>query len=104
TDAPMQDCVAKAGVKATGSATLGFTVAAKDGKLVLESSGVLEEQTLAAYPDLLECMHQTASAFAPVLDANKPADLGTPIYVRRHVKLDNGAIVENSIFNFSYVP
>jgi len=104
TTQPMQDCLAKAGVKATGTATLGFTVAQKNGKLVVESSGVLEDQTLAQYPDLLECMHQTATALQPVLDANKAPDLGTAIYVRRHVKLDNGAMVENSIFNFSYVP
>jgi hypothetical protein len=49
-------------------------------------------------------MHQSVSAFAPFLDANKPADLGSRIFVRRHVKVDNGTLVENSIFNFSYVP
>lgn len=104
TTQPMQDCLTKSGVKATGAATLGFTVAQKSGKLIVESSGVLEDQTLAQYPDLLDCMHQTASAFQPVLDGVKPADLGTTIYVRRHVKLDAGAMVENTIFNFSYVP
>jgi len=104
TDGPMKACVAKAAGAATGKATLTFTVAAKDHKLVVESTGVQDEETLAAYPELLECMHQTATALQPVLDQNAPANLGTAIYVRRHVRLDNGALAENSIFDFSYVP
>jgi hypothetical protein len=103
TDVPMKACLAKAS-GATGKATLNFTVAAKNGKLVVESTGVQDEETLAAFPDLLDCMHQTATALQPFLDQNPPANLGTPIYVRRHVRIDNGSLAENSIFDFSYVP
>jgi hypothetical protein len=39
-----------------------------------------------------------------VLDSYQVAELGTDIYVRRHVRLENGELVDNSIWNFSYIP
>ncbi len=102
TDAPMKACIERSGQHLTGKATLSFTVAAKDHKLVIESTGVQDEETLAGYPELLECMHQTAKVL--VLDGHPVPELGTPIYARRHVRLEAGALAENSIFNFSYNP
>jgi hypothetical protein len=102
TAAPMQACIERAGTHVTGKATLSFTVAARNKKLVIETTGVQDDDSLAAYPELLECMHQTANAF--VLDGHPVPELGTPIYVRRHVRLDNGVLAENSIYNFSYNP
>lgn len=102
TDAPMQACLERSGQRPTGKATLNFTVAAKDKKLVIETTGIQDEETLAGYPELLECMHQTANALS--LDGHPVPELGTPIYLRRHVRLENGVVVENSIFDFSYHP
>jgi hypothetical protein len=102
TDAPMKACIARSGQRPTGKATITFSVVAKGNKLVIESTGVQDEETLAAYPALLECMHQTAHAI--VLDPYPVTELGTDIYVRRHVRLENGELVDNSIWNFSYVP
>lgn len=104
TDAGMRACIERSAQRPTGKATLSFTVAARAGKLVIETTGVDDQDTLADYPDLLECMHRTASALAPVLDGKPIPELGTPIYVRRHVRLENGALVDNSYFNFSYSP
>lgn len=101
-DAPMKACIERSGKRATGKATLSFTVAAKDNKLVIDTTGVQDEETLAGYPELLECMHQTATAL--VLDGHPVPELGTPIYVRRHVRVDDGVLAENSIYNFSYHP
>ena len=102
TTAPMQACIQRSGALPTGKATLSFTVATRNGQLAVETTGVQDDDTLAAYPDLLDCMHRTANAL--VLD-NKPIpELGTPIYVRRHVRVENGALVENSFFDFSYNP
>lgn len=101
-DAPMKACIERSGQRPTGKATLSFTVAAKNTKLVIEATGVQDEDTLAGYPELLECMHRTANAFS--LDGRSVPELGTPIYVRRHVRLENGALAENSIFDFSYNP
>lgn len=102
TDAGVKACIERSGQRPTGKATLNFVVAARDKKLVIDSTGVQDEETLADYPALLECMHKTASAF--VLDINRfpIPELGTPIYVRRHVRLENGELAENSVFNFSY--
>ena len=102
TTAPMQACLDASKDKPTGTATLAFTVAAKDKHLIIDSTSVDDDATLVAYPELLACLHQTASAFQ--LDDVAVPELGTPIYVRRHVKLEAGALVENSIFNFSYNP
>jgi hypothetical protein len=101
-DAPMKACVEKSGQQATGKATLNFTIGAKNDKLVLETSGVQDEETLAGYPELLECMHRTASVLLP--PGRAVPELGTGIYVRRHVKVENGALVEDSLFDFSYNP
>lgn len=101
-DAPMKACLAKSGQRATGNATLNFTIGAKSNKLVLETTGVQDEETLAAYPDLLECMHRTASVLLP--EGHAVPEFGSGIYVRRHVKVENGALVEDSLFNFSYNP
>jgi hypothetical protein len=101
TDAPMKACIERSAKRPTGKATLSFTVAAKNNKLVIDT-GVQDEETLAEYPDLLECMHQTAKVL--VLDGYSVPELGTPIYVRRHVRLEDGVLAENSIFNFSYDP
>jgi hypothetical protein len=102
TDAAMKACLERAGPQATGKATLAFTVAAKNSKLVIESTTTLDEETLGGYPELLECMHRTAKLFA--LDGHPVPELGTAIYVRRHVRVENGTLAENSIFNFSYNP
>lgn len=102
TEAPMKACIARAGKRVTGKATLSFTVAARNNKLVIETTGVQDEDTLAQHPELLECMHQTANVFS--LEGRAVPELGTSIYVRRHVALENGALAENSIFNFSYNP
>jgi len=102
TDAPMKACIARSGQRPTGKATITFTVVARANKLLIESTGVQDEETLAAYPALLDCMHQTAHAI--VLDSYQVAELGTDIYVRRHVRLENGELVDNSIWNFSYIP
>jgi hypothetical protein len=101
TDAPMKACIERSGHRPTGKATLSFTVGAKNNKLVIDT-GVQDEETLAEFPDLLECMHQTAKLL--VLDGYSVPELGTPIYVRRHVRLEDGVLAENSIFNFSYDP
>jgi len=103
-DPLMKACAAHAGAHVTGTATLNFTVDAKNNKLFIETTGVQDEETLAAYPDLLDCMHRTASSIPLVLDARPIPELGTPIYVRRHVRIEDGAVVENSIINFSYNP
>jgi hypothetical protein len=102
TDAPMKACIARSGQRPTGKATLGFTVAPMNGQLAIESTGVLDDDTLAAYPELVECLHR--SAFALVVDGKPIPELGTPIYVRRHVRLENGELVENTFFDFSYNP
>jgi hypothetical protein len=101
TDAPMKACIERSAKRPTGKATLSFTVGAKNNKLVIDT-GIQDEETLAEYPDLLECMHQTAKVL--VLDGYSVPELGTPIYVRRHVRLEDGVLAENSIFNFSYDP
>lgn len=98
----MQACIERSGQLPTGKATLSFTVVAKHDKLVIDTTGVQDEETLAGYPELLACMHQTANAL--VLDGRAVPELGTPIYVRRHVRLDNGVLAEDSVFNFSYNP
>ena len=38
------------------------------------------------------------------LDGRAVPELGTPIYVRRTVRMDNGELVDNSLLNFSYSP
>jgi hypothetical protein len=102
TDPLMKACIERSGQRPTGKATLGFTVAPVNGQLAIEATGVLDDDTLTAYPDLLECMHRTAYAF--VVDGKPIPELGTPIYVRRHVRLEAGELVENSLFDFSYNP
>lgn len=103
-DPLMKACVEHGGAHVTGAATLNFTVDAKNNKLFVETTGVQDEETLAAYPDLLDCMHRTASSIPLVLDARPIPELGTPIYVRRRVRIEDGALAENSIVNFSYNP
>jgi hypothetical protein len=102
TEAPMKACVDRSGQGATGKATLSFTVTARNNKLVIETTGVQDEETLAGHPELLECMHQTAHML--MLDGYVARELGTPIYVRRHIRIENGVLAENSIWNFSYNP
>lgn len=102
TDAPMQACIERSGQRPTGKATLSFRVAAKDNKLVIDTTGIQDDETLAGYPELLECMHQTANVLS--LDGRSVPELGTPIYLRRHVRIEDGVLAENSIFNFSYDP
>lgn len=102
TDAPMKACIERSGALPTGKATLSFTVAARNGRLAVETTSVQDDDTLAAYPELLDCMHRTAGALA--LDGKPVPELGTPIYVRRHVRVDHGALVENTFFDFSYNP
>ncbi|HMG56058.1 MAG TPA: hypothetical protein VK601_21315 [Kofleriaceae bacterium] len=101
-DAPMKACIERSGQHPTGKATLNFTVAAKDNHLFVATTGVQDEETLAAYPDLLECMHKTATVLLP--EGRPVPELGTPIYVRRHVRIENGVLAENTIFDFSYHP
>lgn len=102
TEAPMRACLERSGKGVSGKATLNFTVEAKDGKLFIETTGVQDEDTLSGYPDLLDCMHKTATAVS--LEGRKIPELGTPIYVRRHVRVEGGALAENTVFNFSYNP
>ena len=102
TEAPMKACIERSGQHATGNATLNFTVAERNHKLVIDTTGVQDEETLAGYPELLECMHRTANVLT--LEGHPVPDLGTGIYVRRHVRVENGVLVEDSIFNFSYYP
>jgi hypothetical protein len=104
TDAAMRSCIEQSGQRPTGKATLGFTVAARAGKLVIETTSIEDQDTLGAYPELLDCMHRTAVALAPVLEGKPIPELGTPIYVRRHVRLEAGALAENAFYNFSYNP
>src|SRR4029079_12597047 len=77
TTAPMQACIQRSGALPTGKATLSFTVATRNGQLAVETTGVQDDDTLAAYPDLLDCMHRTANAL--VLDG-KPAPHAGPPY------------------------
>jgi len=101
-DAPMKACIERAGKGATGKATLNFTVGAKNNKLLIETTGVQDEETLTGFPDMLDCMHKTATLLLP---PDRPVpELGTGIYVRRHVVVQNGALVEDSLFDFSYNP
>lgn len=102
TTAPMQACIAQSGQRPSGKATLSFTVATMNGQLAIETTGVQDEDTLAAYPELLDCLHK--SAYALVVDRTPVPALGTPIYVRRHVRIDQGELVENTFFDFSYNP
>ena len=99
-DAAMKACIERGGPRATGKATLSFIVAARAGHLEIETTGVQDDETLVDYPDMLTCMHQTARLLV-VHDHPVPA-LGTPIYVRRHVRVENGELAENSMFDFSY--
>jgi hypothetical protein len=101
-DGPMKACIERWGQNLTGNATLSFTVAANNNKLVIDTTGVQDEDTLAGYPELLACMHQTANVF--VLDGQPVPELGTPIYVRRHVRIENGVLADDWIFSFSYNP
>ncbi|HEX2690358.1 MAG TPA: hypothetical protein VHN14_27270 [Kofleriaceae bacterium] len=101
-DAPMKACLERSGKRPTGKATLSFTVAARNNKLVIDTTGVQDEETLAGSPELLECMRQAAKAI--VLDGYAVPELGTPIYVRRHVRIEDGALAEDAIFDFSYNP
>jgi hypothetical protein len=101
-DAAMKACIERAGKGATGKATLNFTVGARNNKLLIETTGVQDEETLAGFPDMLDCMHKTATLLLP---PNRPVpELGTGIYVRRHVVVQNGALVEDWLFDFSYNP
>ena len=100
--AAMKACLERSGQRPTGTAMLSFTVAAKGTKLVIDTTGVQDEETLAGNPELLECMHRTANAL--VLDGYAVPELGTPIYVRRRVRLDNGVLAEDSLPSFSYNP
>ena len=101
-EAPMKACIERSRARPTGKATLSFIVAAKDQKLVIETTGVQDDETLAAYPDLLKCMHEAAHAL--VLEGRAVPELGTAMYVRRHIRLDNGELVESSMPDFSYSP
>jgi hypothetical protein len=102
TDAAMKACLERSAQRPTGKATLAFTVAARNNKLIIESTAIHDEGTLAGHAELLDCMHPTANEL--VLEGYGVPELGTPIYVRRHVRLDNGELAENTIFNFSYQP
>jgi hypothetical protein len=102
TDASMKACVERMGQGVTGKAVLSFTVIAKDGKLTVETTGVQDEETLASSPELLDCMHRTASALT--FEGRTIPELGSSMYVRRSVRLENGALADNSIINFSYRP
>ena len=101
-EGPMKACIERSGQRPTGKATLGFTVAARNNKLVVETTSVQDDETLAGYPELLECMHKTAGVLLP--EGRPVPELGTPIYVRRTVRIENGQLVEDSLFNFSYHP
>lgn len=99
---PVNECIEHSGRRPTGNAVLSFTVAASHNKLVVETTGVEDPDSLADYPELLECMHRTANVL--LLDGHPIPELGTPIYVRRHVRLERGELAEDTIFNFSYNP
>ena len=101
-DAPMKACIERSGQRPTGTAMLNFMVGPQNNKVVIEATGVQDEETLAAYPDLLECMHRTASVLLP--EGRSVPELGTSILIRRRVRIENGTLTENSIFNFSYTP
>jgi len=47
-------------------------------------------------------MHRTATALP--LDGHAVPELGTPIYVRRSVRLEDGALASDTLLNFSYHP
>ncbi len=102
TEPAMKACVERWAPTATGKATLNFTVASRGHKPVIDTTGTQDEDTLAAYPELLDCMHRTATLLA--FDGRPVPELGTPIYVRRHVQIENGVVTENSLFDFSYHP
>lgn len=95
-------CLDQVGRRPSGKALLNFTVTAVKNKLVIETTGVQDPDTLADYPDLIECLHQTANLL--VLDAYPVPEFGTPIYVRRALRVENGALAEDAILNFSYNP
>jgi hypothetical protein len=101
-EAPMKACIEKSGQLPTGKATLNFTVGARNNKLLVDTTGVQDEETLAGYSEILECMHKTATLLLP--EGRPVPELGTPIYVRRTVRIENGQLVEDSLFNFSYHP
>jgi hypothetical protein len=103
-EAATRACIEQSGQRATGEAILGFTVAPKDNKLAIETTSIQDEGTLAGNAELLDCMQRTATGFAPVFEGRPVPELGTPIYVRRRVRLEAGALVENTLFNFSYNP
>jgi hypothetical protein len=101
-EAPMKACIEKSGQLPTGKATLNFTVGVRNNKLVVDTTGVQDEDTLAGHSDLLECMHKTAVMLLP--EGRPIPELGTPIYVRRQVRIENGQLAEDWLFNFSYHP
>jgi Xaa-Pro aminopeptidase len=45
-------------------------------------------------------MHRTANALLP--DMYPAPELGTAIYVRRQVRIEDGVLVEDSLPSFSY--
>jgi hypothetical protein len=101
-DAATRACVERSGQHVTGGAMLSFTIAASHNKLVIDNTGVQDEETLAGHPELLACLHQAANTV--VLSERAVPELGTPIYVRRHVRIENGVLAEDWVYNFSYNP
>jgi Xaa-Pro aminopeptidase len=101
-DAAVKACIERSGKRPTGKATLSFTVAAKNNQLVLDTTGVQDDETLSGVPEVLECMHKTAKVLLP--DMYPVPELGTAIYVRRQVRIEDGVLVEDSLPSFSYNP
>lgn len=102
TSASVAACLEAMGQRATGEAVLNFTIVAKDGKLAVESTGVQDEKSLANSPELLGCLHQSARAL--VLEGHPVPELGTAIYVRRSISIENGGLANDAIVSFSYNP
>jgi hypothetical protein len=99
---PMKNCIEHTAPHATGKATLNFTISTKDNKLAVESTGVVDDASLAAFPELVTCLHQSAYMFNVGITERAIPELGNPMVVRRQVQLDNGEIRENAISDFSY--
>lgn len=102
-DEPMKNCIAHTAPSATGEASFNFTVTAKNGKLAVESTSVVDEGSLTAYPDLLACLHQAGHMFAVGIADRPISDLGNPMVVRRRIRLENGAVREHTLPDFSYL-
>jgi hypothetical protein len=99
TEPKLRECLAKAGGKPTGDATLTFIAAKKGDKIVIEDTSYDADATTLKGDDLVECLHQTSKAMT---FQGLPRE-AEAVQVTRSIKVTNGQLVENGIVKFSYI-